>query len=1285
MALPGNVSNRGPAGLKESIAGTSPGVHFQVAERPTSAAGGANNESKVIADKAADDALALSKEPVASASSLSSSTTPSPSPTAADAATSKEAPVAVSTVVVPLHGDGLRGASSDADAPATDQPKVGPVSPSTYSFTNPGGEIASAVQAVRLDEISSTSVDSAQLPSHSVKVTKQSSRDSRGIRFQLEQTNERGENEVVSIPVGIYFTCLGLKVKEFATEEEAEIFCSNFMFPQRTRKLLIKEIKQRNLEKQPRRVIANHGSALTSGNEERDASGPSPVPPNLPTVVEAGEEASAAPARVVVPPNPEDDQVKTAYLDMRRAFETKGNDKGDDVTDLEPGLEGKGKDVPGALEPDASGPTPPNLPTAVEAGEEASAAPARVVEDVPRFRYGGRLVNISNESITFNHYPKAPISIRAGTTIMNGAETIDVPWGQGKLFAFYKAHIEGKEEGVLSQIITKACKRDNGIIPMVYRVLKDREKGPPCFSGEYSKALNPFVRGGSYDRARREIHPTLIHHWKNVKAAVWYPILLFFSFQKEKGSFLKEVNHPGDPQYILKYGFPGALVWTDELCSVFAYVWGKRLLSSNYGSEKRAEKIFTRWHTNDFTSFYKELTKVMPHWLHKKYELDRDNVMFITKEKDINAVLTGKTHGALDDRLKEAKCGPIAISKPELLNKFPVAAMAKCEQYQMCKQYLTIPDATENEGAAKIMDSMWMLKGDHLEGYLFESKEVSDMDQPDYKLVYNGNKIDGNPHGEGKLTLRSMTRPNGKQEVQRLPSSQPSYEFIGHFDSGRFIRGTIIQHLVKGKIVRQGVFQNHHHIKIGMYRHPNEKREFGLEFNQHGERSTSNWCLTVSSKNILEELSYGSLWFRQNTDGGLRWQIGNHYFDLKKFYCAFVTRMRHALERHHGIKPATVRKWIKDWHQHIHIPKLTKGPFRIGIFYDDEHTLRKGIRFVGNGIVTFGLFVRDSNETCEFGIQLDGEQMLFVSSHSSRVISDRNKYETWMKSLSIELSKNCGLHDNFIDWVKNNFFDSHFRSTSKIARSKGASPSRPNKRPRPKASEPLEGRLSSQILGGQSTILNEPSEEARILSALQLPNRPSLGEAEAGLEVGSTMQGLHEVRLNERFSTSMGLRASDLRVFGTSEPSVPQTPKISPANFQPTIEASGPRPNKRPRTKFREHVVGRLSSQTLNGQSQRLQQQIAPPGGQQIISETAIESCFTSDGIRDIDGTLIKIYERENHWAVSSAANSAPRSTLVSTNMGGFVIHASNEHFPNASNKPNNNHVPTRILALATL
>ena len=181
------------------------------------------------------------------------------------------------------------------------------------------------------------------------------------------------------------------------------------------------------------------------------------------------------------------------------------------------------------------------------------------------------------------------------------------------------------------------------------------------------------------------------------------------------------------------------------------------------------------------------------------------------------------------------------------------------------------------------------------------------------------------------------------------------------------------------------------------------------------------------------------------------------------------------------------------------------------------------------------------------------------------------------------------------------------------------------------------------------------------------------------------MQGLHEVRLNERFSTSMGLRASDLRVFGTSEPSVPQTPKMSSANFQPTIEASGPRPNKRPRTKFREHVVGRLSSQTLNGQSQRLQQQIAPPGGQQIISETAIESCFTSDGIRDIDGKLIKIYERENHWAVSSAANSAPRSTLVSTNMGGFVIHASNEHFPNASNKPNNNHVPTRILALATL
>ena len=324
MALPGNVSNRGPAGLKESIAGTSPGVHFQVAERPTSAAGGANNESKVIADKAADDALALSKEPVArqkkaesqqlvdgwqevlqkqysrnpyptsedydrlsnetgmerrlvlrwfinmrkggvskpyndsgtsgraaapsprrskanhsimkvepelekafeehtyptplqyqqiaerlgvekklvrrwfigrrrlkanneskliadkaaadalalskkpvaSVSSLSSSTTPSPSPTAAqrarpaDAATSKEAPVAVSAVVVPLqiNGGGLRGASSDADAPGTDQPKVAPVvpvSPSTYSFTNSDGVTVSVVQAVGLDELDS--------------------------------------------------------------------------------------------------------------------------------------------------------------------------------------------------------------------------------------------------------------------------------------------------------------------------------------------------------------------------------------------------------------------------------------------------------------------------------------------------------------------------------------------------------------------------------------------------------------------------------------------------------------------------------------------------------------------------------------------------------------------------------------------------------------------------------------------------------------------------------------------------------------------------------------------------------------------------------------------------------------------------------------------------------------------------------------------------------------------------------------------------------------------------
>ena len=126
----------------------------------------ANNESKLIADKAAADALALSKKPVASVSSLSSSTTPSPSPTAAqrarpaDAATSKEAPVAVSAVVVPLqiNGGGLRGASSDADAPGTDQPKVAPVvpvSPSTYSFTNSDGVTVSVVQAVGLDELDS--------------------------------------------------------------------------------------------------------------------------------------------------------------------------------------------------------------------------------------------------------------------------------------------------------------------------------------------------------------------------------------------------------------------------------------------------------------------------------------------------------------------------------------------------------------------------------------------------------------------------------------------------------------------------------------------------------------------------------------------------------------------------------------------------------------------------------------------------------------------------------------------------------------------------------------------------------------------------------------------------------------------------------------------------------------------------------------------------------------------------------------------------------------------------
>merc|ERR1712100_252316 len=133
-----------------------------------------------------------------------------------------------------------------------------------------------------------------------------------------------------------------------------------------------------------------------------------------------------------------------------------------------------------------------------------------------------------------------------------------------------------------------------------------------------------------------------------------------------------------------------------------------------------------------------------------------------------------------------------------------------------------------------------------------------------------------------------------------------------------------------------------------------------------------------------------------------------------------------------------------------------------------------------------------SNETCRFGIQLDGEQMIVVSLlDDSRVISNRNEYEIFMK----RLSQNSGLPDNFIDWVKKKFFESHFKSTLKIARSTGASRSRPNKQPRTKASEPLEGRLSSQILGGQSKILNGPSEEAHALSTQQSPNRPSLGKA----------------------------------------------------------------------------------------------------------------------------------------------------------------------------------------------